>query len=134
MEVSIGNRVAGNVEFLSRPSHGFAEAGLDVDGVLGQSLLSRFDYLLDYKSRELILDNPEPAGNGGARIPFTYATGRMLLPAVNPSEGSMRLIVVLKGHRTLVVQPDGEPHHDERASFGGSFSDAHSDGRRPGPA
>jgi hypothetical protein len=37
LEVSLGTRIAGNVESLWQESRGLAEAGLVVDGVLGQS-------------------------------------------------------------------------------------------------
>lgn len=92
VDVSIGDRLAPHVEFLWRASRGFEEAGLDVDGVLGQSLLSRFDYRIDYKARRLVIDDPEPNGSG-ARIPFTRVMDRMLLSAMNPIEGSLRLIL-----------------------------------------
>ncbi len=90
--VELGAQIAANVEFLWRRAEGFTEAGLDVDGVLGQSLLSRFDYLIDYKSRQLVLDS-ESHGNSGAPIPFVRVAGRMLLPAANPSALSMHLIL-----------------------------------------
>lgn len=68
---------------------------VEVDGVLGQSLLSRFDYLLDYKSGQLALDSVErqSAARPGKQIKFARVAGRMLLPAMNPAEGSMRLIL-----------------------------------------
>lgn len=95
LEVELGPRIAKNVEFLWQESRGLAEAGLEVDGVIGQSFLSRFDYLLDYKSRQLVLDSVEEplTGTPGKRIKFTRVAGRMLLPAMNPAEGSMRLIL-----------------------------------------
>ncbi len=63
--------------------------------MLGQSLLSRFDYLLDYKSGQLALDSVErqSAARPGKQIKFARVAGRMLLPAMNPAEGSMRLIL-----------------------------------------
>jgi hypothetical protein len=95
VEVELGTRVAKNVAFLWQESRGLAEAGVEVDGVLGQSLLSRFDYLLDYKSGELVLDSPErqSAGTPGKKIKFARVAGRMLLTAMNPAEGYMRLIL-----------------------------------------
>jgi hypothetical protein len=90
VEVELGTRFANNVEFLWQESRGLADAGLEVDGVLGQSFLSRFDYLLDYKSRQLVLDSDAAPGR---RVKFTRVASRMLLPAMNPAEGSMRLIL-----------------------------------------
>jgi hypothetical protein len=95
VEVELGTRVAKNVAFLWQEPRGLTEAGVEVDGVLGQSLLSRFDYLLDYKSRQLVLDSPErqSAGTPGKQIKFARVAGRMLLTAMNPAEGYMRLIL-----------------------------------------
>jgi len=92
VDVSIGAQTATNVEFLFRKTPGFDEAGLDVDGVLGQSLLTRFDYLLDYRTRQLVL-GPETPGKSGGRIPFDRIAGRMSLRATNPSDGTIRLIL-----------------------------------------
>ena len=95
VEVELGTRVATNVAFLWQESRGLTEAGAEVDGVLGQSLLSRFDYLLDYKSGQLVLDSPErqSAGLPGKQTKFARVRGRMLLTAMNPAEGSMGLIL-----------------------------------------
>jgi hypothetical protein len=95
VEVELGTRVAQNVAFLLQESRGLTGAGVEVDGVLGQSLLSRFDYLLDYKSGQLVLDSPEQqsAGTPGKQIKFARVSGRMLLTAMNPAEGYMRLIL-----------------------------------------
>jgi len=82
VEVSLGTVVANNVEFLWQESRGFAEAGLEVDGVLGQSFLSRYDYLLDYKSRQLVLDSGDrpAAERGGKRIKFSRVAGLCCCP------------------------------------------------------
>ncbi len=95
VEVELGTQVARNVAFLWQESRSLTEAGVEVDGVLGQSLLSRFDYLLDYKSQQLVLDSPErqSAGAPGKQIKFARVAGRMLLNAMNPAEGSMRLVL-----------------------------------------
>jgi len=95
VEVALGTRVAKNVTFLWQESRDLTEAGVEVDGVLGQSLLSRFDYLLDYKSGQLVLESPErqAADTRGKQIKFTRVAGRMLLTTMNPAEGSMRLIL-----------------------------------------
>jgi hypothetical protein len=95
VEVELGTRVAKNVAFLLQEARGLTEAGVEVDGVLGQSLLSRFDYLLDYKSGQLVLDSPErqSAGTSGKQIKFARVRERMLLTAMNPADGFMRLIL-----------------------------------------
>jgi predicted aspartyl protease len=50
-----------------------------VDGVLGQSWLTRHDYMLDYHNRRLVLDGTPPLG--GVRVPLRAADGRLLIPA-----------------------------------------------------
>jgi len=109
LEVSLGTRVANNVEFLWQESRGLAEAGLEADGVLGQSFLSRYDYLLDYKSRQLVLDagDRQATVKSGKRINFSRVAGRMLLPSMNPSDGSMRLILDSAASNVLLWRADG---------------------------
>lgn len=91
VEVQIGTTVAKDVEFLLQPMDALGDAALDLDGVIGQTLLARYDYLLDYHSRQLILDSEEPAG--GQRLQFSLASKRILLQAMNPDEGSLRLVL-----------------------------------------
>ncbi len=119
VEVNIGTRIAGNVEFLWQESRGFADAGLEVDGVLGQSLLSRFDYLLDYKARRLVLEagDRQALGKGGKRIQFARVAGRMLLPAMNPSDGSMRLILDSAASNVLLWRAGGYQLLERAASL-----------------
>jgi hypothetical protein len=116
VEVNLGARTTKNVEFLWQESRGFAEAGLDEDGVLGQNLLSGFDYLLDYKSRQLVPDSPEPHA-AGKRIKFSRAAGRMLLPAMNPSDGSMRLILDSAASNVFLWRTGGGQGLDRAATL-----------------
>lgn len=90
VRVDIGNRQEGGVEFLWGESKAFADTGIGLDGVIGESLLSRFDYLLDYHSKQLVVEAPEGPGK---RIPFESVAGLVLLSAMNPEEGKMRLVL-----------------------------------------
>jgi hypothetical protein len=119
VEVSLGTVVANNVEFLWQESRGFAEAGLEVDGVLGQSFLSRYDYLLDYKSRQLVLDSGDrpAADRAGKRIKFSRVAGLMLLPAMNPSDGSMHLILDSAASNVFLWRAGGYQALDRPASL-----------------
>lgn len=90
VSVEIGDRVERGVEFAWPESSGLDEAGSPVDGVLGQSLLSRFNYLLDYKSRQLVVGASETPGK---RVQFESAASRMLLAAVSPEEGTIHLVL-----------------------------------------
>jgi hypothetical protein len=119
VEVELGTQVARNVAFLWQESRSLTEAGVEVDGVLGQSFLSRFDYLLDYKSGQLVLDSPErqSAGMPGKQIRFARVAGRMLLTAMNPVEGSMRLILDSAASNVFLWRRDDYPVRGMTASL-----------------
>lgn len=95
VRVEIGSRTEDGVEFVWQESSELEAAGLHLDGVLGQSFMSRFDYLLDYKSKRLAMEGEGERGieATGKRIPFESAAGRMMLPAMSPDEGSIRLVL-----------------------------------------
>jgi hypothetical protein len=72
----------------------------DVQGVLGQWFLSRFDYTLDFRAKRLEFRKQD---RSGTRAPFTMTNGRM---AVSSSLGEL---VLDSGADRLVlfgVQPD----------------------------
>ena len=50
----------------------------DIHGILGQEFLSRFDYLIDVRSKRLTFGTRQAAGNG-TRVPFRVAEGRPVL-------------------------------------------------------
>ncbi len=85
VRVEIGDRIENGVEFVwQEPSD------LALDGVLGQSLLSRFNYLLDYKAKQFFVDATETRGK---RISFESVARRILLSALSPEEGGIRLVL-----------------------------------------
>jgi predicted aspartyl protease len=53
---SVGGMNVGEAETLIYPITGLRYVDRDVHGILGQSFLSKFDYLIDYKRREIVLD------------------------------------------------------------------------------
>ena len=59
----------------------------DVQGVLGQAFLSRFDYLLDLRGKRIEFGTPEPVA-GATRVSFESIAGR---PVVSTSLGSLVL-------------------------------------------
>lgn len=78
-----------------------------VDGVLGQSWLSRHDYLLDYRGRRISLDGM--ANDSGLRLPLRTVDGR---PTVTASvDGRTRELVVDSGASALVLfeRPGSRP-------------------------
>jgi hypothetical protein len=60
----------------------------DIQGVLGQEFLSRFDYLLDIKGKRLQFGAPALVGTTATRIAFSMLDGR---PAVDTSLGRLIL-------------------------------------------
>lgn len=90
ISVEVAGRTENGIEFLWAESSGLADAAAGLDGVLGQSFLSRFDYLLDYGSRRFAI---EPEEAPGRKMSFVLAAGRILLSAMSPEEGNIRLIL-----------------------------------------
>ena len=91
VSVNLGGKTANNIEFIWQEMEGLGATGFDLDGVIGQSFLERYDYLLDYGARELTLDSDEP--EGGKPIRFWLASRRMLLPVMDPSDRMLRLVL-----------------------------------------
>ncbi|MBM3759657.1 MAG: hypothetical protein FJW36_05360 [Acidobacteria bacterium] len=93
--VSLGSATASDQEFLFSDLKEMRRVSADIQGVLGQAFLSRFDYLLDYAGRRLVFG---PASlEGGSRLDFTRVHG---VPAIASSEGSL---VLDSGSDTLVL-------------------------------
>lgn len=75
-----------------------------VEGVLGQSFLSRVDYLLDYKSGKLVL-HPDATGLAGVSVPFELLNGRPAIRAV--VGGQDRTLILDSGAPALVLFGSG---------------------------
>ena len=71
-----------------------------VDGVIGQTFLSRLNYILDYKSRALLIE-PDATMLKGDSIPFDVLNG---LPAVEGEvSGRQRRLILDSGSPALVL-------------------------------
>lgn len=89
-EVKVGSAIDRQVEVM------IADVRLDrVDGTLGQSWLSKHDYLIDYKGKRLLLDCPCPAT--GIRLPLHSVDQ---LPAV---------VVGIDGKQQHMILDSGTP-------------------------
>ncbi len=84
-EVSLASATAHEQEFLFSNLEGIHQLSPDIQGVLGQQFLSRFDYLLDFANRRLTFDLPPLGGN---RLPFTRIHN---VPAIETSLGRLLL-------------------------------------------
>lgn len=62
IEVALGSVQAGDQEFLYLDLQGVRLISSDIQGVLGQEFLARFDYLLNLKKRRLEFGDIEPEG------------------------------------------------------------------------
>jgi len=76
----------------------------DIDGILGQDVLSRFNYVLDQQSRKLeIEENGKLAASvTGNRLPFERRAGKIYVPV---AKGTVRLILD-SGNPYLVLYED----------------------------
>jgi len=93
-EVTLEGATAANQEFLFTGMEAVQELSPDIQGVLGQEFLSRFDYLLDFRGRYLVFGAAVP---GGTRIPARVIDGRM---AVQTSHG---YLVLDSGTEALIL-------------------------------
>ena len=85
IEVSLGSVRAKEQTFLFGSLEAVHHFCKDIQGVLGQEFLSRFDYLLDLSGQRLEIGSP-PVNVKGIRMPFRRLNGR---PLVSTSLGPM---------------------------------------------
>src|SRR5271157_3120358 len=109
-EVVLGEASAANVEFLFTSMDAVHELSPDIQGVLGQTFLSRFDYLLDFRGRRLIFGSAVP---DGAHLPVRIVDGRI---AIATSYGEL---VLDSGTDALVLF-----HAPASAALGGTLQTA----------
>jgi hypothetical protein len=83
--VALGEASAADQEFLFTNMDGVHALSPEIQGVLGQEFLSRFDYLLDFRGRRLVFGAAVP---DGARMPVRTVNGRM---AISTSSGDLVL-------------------------------------------
>jgi hypothetical protein len=86
-EIRLGPASADGQAFLLTGMEGLHQIATDIQGVLGQAFLSRFDYRLDLRSRRLEF-GARPVEGEGTRVPFRVLQGR---PVVTTSLGSLVL-------------------------------------------
>jgi predicted aspartyl protease len=76
-KVELGSARSEDQEFLLSPMDSFRLVSRDIQGVLGQAFLSKFDYLLDLRRRRLKFNGAAPSG--GCKVPFGVMQGRMVV-------------------------------------------------------
>ena len=85
-DVTLGSVTAPHQEFLFSNLENIHRLSPEIQGVLGQHFLSRFDYLLDFANRRIIFGLSSP--KEGSRLDFTRVHG---VPAIETSEGRLLL-------------------------------------------
>ncbi len=101
IEIVVGEARAGGQQFLFAGMEVVHELAGGIQGILGQSFLSRFDYFLDLKRKRFEFGKQTVTGN---RSPFRVHEGRNVIST------SLGELVLDSGTATLVlfgVNPDG---------------------------
>ncbi|HKD09501.1 MAG TPA: retropepsin-like aspartic protease [Bryobacteraceae bacterium] len=94
-EVKLGPVSASNQEFLYGNLDAVHKISGDIQGVLGEEFLSRFDYLLDFRARQIMFGALQP--EGASRIQFGLIDGR---PAIKTDKGQL---VIDSGTRAAIL-------------------------------
>jgi hypothetical protein len=85
-DVTLGSVSAPHQEFLFSNLESIHQLSPEIQGVLGQHFLSRFDYLLDFEGRRIAFGLSSP--KEGSRLDFIRVHG---VPAIETSEGRLLL-------------------------------------------
>jgi hypothetical protein len=113
VEVCIGSICAGEQKSLFSDLTAIRRRWPDIQGVVGQWFLSRFDYTLDMRARKLVFGRQEPSGS---RTPFQWVNGR---PAISTPLGEL---VLDSGADTVIlmgVRADHSPMRNELRTMTG---------------
>jgi hypothetical protein len=100
-EVRIGSAAASDQEFLYSSLEGVRRVSGDIQGVLGQEFLRRFDYLLDFRGRQIVFGGNQPPGAN--RVPLDRIDGR---PAIETDRG--RLVIDSGARAAILYSAGGE--------------------------
>ncbi|PYV15474.1 MAG: hypothetical protein DMG07_09655 [Acidobacteria bacterium] len=90
--VGIGSRWVTGVEVLCADLRRMWDLEPGIEGILGQDVLSHFNYVLDRRSRRLEIedDGDLRAVLGGTRVPFERSLGKIYVPI---ADGALRLML-----------------------------------------
>ena len=79
----------------------------DIQGILGNNFLSRFDYLFDFRNRALRIHQPSGFAKSvkGERIPFRLEEGRVVVPVRFTPDGEHYDFVLDSGASSMILPP-----------------------------
>ena len=103
--VTVGSRRLANIEFLVDDLRELHSVDPQLRGILGQNVLAHFNFVLDYRHRQLEF---EPAAEeSGIEIPFELRDGRIILSAEIVGKRKLKLLLD-SGASDLVLFHDAE--------------------------
>jgi predicted aspartyl protease len=105
LSVSAGTAHAENIEVLWYDFNTERSALGDIHGILGNNFLSRFDYILDFKNRTLLLRPQSGFAESirGERIPFHLDEGRIVVPVRFAKDGLPHDFILDSGATTMIL-------------------------------
>jgi len=91
--LSVGTANFSDVEVMFLTGAQMPRDQIDADGVLGQNVLSKTDYLLDYQHRKIEFDFLEDNIATGHSIRCVFEKSRCLVPGTVPGRGTRDLVL-----------------------------------------
>jgi hypothetical protein len=121
-QIAVGDIQAIDAEILAQPIDAVRRVDPKADGVLGQSFLGRFPFLIDYKKKLLLIgpEADERATALGAPLPFEPIEGRPVVSVTFGDNGRPWHLALDSGSRYLLVEcGHGCPRLAEHLGIGG---------------
>ena len=104
--VQAGTVQASGVEMLAGPIDAVRQVDPNADGILGQSFLGRFPYLIDYRKKRLMIggEAEEQSVVLGGTLAADQVDGRIVVPVSFGGGGKSWRLVLDSGSRRLVLE------------------------------
>jgi clan AA aspartic protease (TIGR02281 family) len=108
-QVRVGNIEAFDAEIVVQPIDGIRKVDRKADGVLGQSVLGRFPFLVDYRKRRLLIgrEAEESGAALGTLLAAEQVEGRLVVPVTLVKGGRPWRLAFDSGSRYLLLECGG---------------------------
>jgi hypothetical protein len=105
-EVGIGGNTRAKVEFVVSALDGVRQLDAHADGVIGQSFLRQAPYLIDYRARQLWLDDEAVEHGEGLPLVVNSVANSMetVVPVAIGTERAVRRLVLDSGSSDLILE------------------------------